>query len=87
IAEFKKAGTTLLLVSHSASDIVRHCDRAIFLKNGSIELDGSSRDVTNRYMDELFGKTNSLSEYKKNSTEPKNSMALFKDADPTETKE
>ncbi|HDV3492352.1 TPA: O99 family O-antigen export ABC transporter ATP-binding subunit, partial [Escherichia coli] len=45
IAEFKKAGTTLLLVSHSASDIVRHCDRAIFLKNGSIELDGSSRDV------------------------------------------
>ncbi|EIH9246919.1 O99 family O-antigen export ABC transporter ATP-binding subunit [Escherichia coli] len=87
IAEFKKAGTTLLLVSHSASDIVRHCDRAIFLKNGSIELDGSSRDVTNRYMDELFGKTNSLSEYKKNSAEPKNSMALFKDADPTETKE
>ncbi|HGC3862899.1 TPA: O99 family O-antigen export ABC transporter ATP-binding subunit [Escherichia coli] len=87
IAEFKKAGTTLLLVSHSASDIVRHCDRAIFLKNGSIEFDGSSRDVTNRYMDELFGKTNSLSEYKKNSTEPKNSMALFKDADPTETKE
>ncbi|HCN1077628.1 TPA: O99 family O-antigen export ABC transporter ATP-binding subunit [Escherichia coli] len=87
IAEFKKAGTTLLLVSHSASDIVRHCDRAIFLKNGSIKLDGSSRDVTNRYMDELFGKTNSLSEYKKDSTEPKNSMALFKDADPTETKE
>ncbi|WP_333501369.1 ABC transporter ATP-binding protein [Kluyvera genomosp. 2] len=57
IAEFKKAGTTLLLVSHSASDIVRHCDRGIFLKNGHIELDGSSRDVTNRYMDELFGKS------------------------------
>ncbi|MFS2224274.1 ABC transporter ATP-binding protein [Pantoea sp. B65] len=56
IAEFKQQGTTLLLVSHSAGDIVRHCDRAIFLKDGVIGLDGTARDVTNRYMDELFGK-------------------------------
>lgn len=56
IADFKRQGTTLLLVSHSAGDIVKHCDRAIFLKNGAIELDGSARDVTNRYLDELFGK-------------------------------
>lgn len=56
IAEFKAQGTTLLLVSHSAGDIVKHCDRAIFLKNGAIGMDGSSRDVTNRYLDELFGK-------------------------------
>lgn len=55
IAEFKRQGTTLLLVSHSAGDIVKHCDRAIFLKNGAIGMDGSSRDVTNRYLDELFG--------------------------------
>lgn len=58
IAEFKQQGTTLLLVSHSAGDIVRHCERAIFLKNGSIGMDGSARDVTNHYLDELFGKTN-----------------------------
>ncbi|MFP1809624.1 ABC transporter ATP-binding protein [Lonsdalea quercina] len=57
IAEFKKQGTTLLLVSHSAGDIVKHCDRAIFLKNGSVEMDGTARDVTNRYLDELFGKS------------------------------
>lgn len=56
IADFKQQGTTLLLVSHSAGDIVKHCDRAIFLKNGAIELDGTARDVTNRYLDELFGK-------------------------------
>lgn len=56
IAEFKAQGTTLLLVSHSAGDIVRHCDRAIFLKNGEIALDASAREVTNRYLDELFGK-------------------------------
>ncbi len=56
ISDYKKQGTTLLLVSHSVGDIVRHCDRAIFLKGGTIGMDGSARDVTNRYLDELFGK-------------------------------
>jgi lipopolysaccharide transport system ATP-binding protein len=56
IASFKEQGTTLLLVSHSVTDIVKHCGRAIMLKNGQIEHDGISRDVTNRYLDELFGK-------------------------------
>lgn len=56
IADFKKRGTTLLLVSHSAGDIVKHCERAIFLKDGDICMDGAARDVTNRYLDELFGK-------------------------------
>lgn len=56
ISKYRKAGTTLLLVSHSASDIVKHCNHAIFLKDGNIESIGSSRDVTNRYLDELFGK-------------------------------
>ena len=56
IAQFKEQGTTLLLVSHSAGDVVKHCERAILLKDGGIEEDGSSRTVTNRYLDELFGK-------------------------------
>lgn len=59
ILQFKQQGTTLLLVSHSVGDIVKHCERAILLKNGRIEQDGSSRSVTNRYLDELFGKTRS----------------------------
>ncbi|MCJ8501253.1 ABC transporter ATP-binding protein [Desulfatitalea alkaliphila] len=57
IARFKQQGTTLLLVSHSVGDIVKHCERAILLKNGHVEQDGSSRQVTNRYLDELFGKS------------------------------
>ena len=56
ITSFREQGTTLLLVSHSPSDVVKHCDRAIMLKNGRIELDDVSRAVTNRYLDELFGK-------------------------------
>lgn len=57
IAQFKEQGTTLLLVSHSPGDVVKHCERAILLKDGCIEQDGSSRAITNRYMDELFGKS------------------------------
>lgn len=53
---FKDEGTTLILVSHSAGDVVKHCERAIMLKGGRIEMDGPSRAVTNRYLDELFGK-------------------------------
>ncbi len=56
IAQFKEQGTTLLLVSHSPGDVVKHCERAIMLKNGCVEEDGLSRVVTNKYMDELFGK-------------------------------
>lgn len=56
IKQYREEGMTLILVSHSADDVVRHCERAILLKGGRIELDGPSRDVTNRYLDELFGK-------------------------------
>lgn len=56
ISAFREQGTTLLLVSHAAADIVKHCDRAILLKNGRIEMLGSARAVSNRYLDELFGK-------------------------------
>ncbi len=56
IADFKAQGTTLLLVSHSPGDVVRHCERAILLKSGRVLADGDARDVTNQYLDELFGK-------------------------------
>ena len=56
INQFKQDGTTLVLVSHSPGDVVKHCERAIFLKDGEIRLDASSRDATNIYLDELFGK-------------------------------
>lgn len=53
---FKEQGTTLLLVTHSTGDVVKHCDRALLLKHGQLVMDGSARAVSNRYMDELFGK-------------------------------
>jgi lipopolysaccharide transport system ATP-binding protein len=62
INRYKKEGTTLLLVSHSPGDVVKHCNRAVLLKNGVLALDGPSRDVSNRYMDELFGKKSTQGE-------------------------
>lgn len=56
ISRFKEQGTTLLLVTHSTGDVVKHCDRALLLKCGHLIMDGSARAVSNRYMDELFGK-------------------------------
>lgn len=56
ISQFKKKGTVLFLVTHSINDIVKHCTRALFIKNGQIELDASPKNVSNRYLDELFGK-------------------------------
>jgi len=56
IAALRDSGTTLLFVSHGAGEIVKHCGRALFIKDGRLEVDGSARDVTNRYLDYLFGK-------------------------------
>lgn len=56
IARFKEQGATLILVSHSVGDIVKHCERAILLKEGRVAVDGSSQTVTNHYLDEHFGK-------------------------------
>lgn len=56
IQEFKEQGATLILVSHAIGDIVKHCERAIFIKDGGVFADGPSREVSNLYLDELFGK-------------------------------
>ena len=56
VQEFTELGTTLILVSHAIGDIVKHCERVIFIKDGSVFADGPSREISNLYLDELFGK-------------------------------
>jgi lipopolysaccharide transport system ATP-binding protein len=56
VAALRDSGTTLLFVSHGAGDIVKHCERALFIKDGALAMDGPARDVTNVYLDYLFGK-------------------------------
>lgn len=56
IRRYQAEGMSVLLVSHSVADIVRNCDRAILLSGGKLKLDGHPRDVTNAYLDEIFGR-------------------------------
>jgi len=49
IREFRKQGTTLLLVSHDKSAIQSICDRAILLNNGTIAMQGDPESVMDYY--------------------------------------
>ena len=49
IWEFKRRGKTILFCSHSLYDVRQLCEKAIWIKDGKIEMLGDSVDVTNRY--------------------------------------
>lgn len=48
--ELRRRKTTVLLVSHDLGLIKRLADRALFLLNGEIVLDGAPKDVVDRYV-------------------------------------
>lgn len=47
--EIREKGTTILFVSHSLSAVRNFCDRAIWMKNGKIIMDGKTEEVTEAY--------------------------------------
>ncbi|MGI8420795.1 MAG: ABC transporter ATP-binding protein [Gaiellaceae bacterium] len=49
IFEFKQAGGTILFVSHDAASVERLCDRAILLRDGSVEFDGPTHEAIVAY--------------------------------------
>jgi ABC-type polysaccharide/polyol phosphate transport system ATPase subunit len=49
IAAFHAAGTTVLLVSHSAADIRKNCQRVVWLDDGELRADGPAERVLDRY--------------------------------------
>lgn len=48
-------GSTVLLVTHSTEQVVRHCSRALLLEGGQLIGDGAPRDIANRYLDLMLG--------------------------------
>jgi ABC-type polysaccharide/polyol phosphate transport system ATPase subunit len=55
LAEFKRRGGTLLLVSHDMEEIASLCDDAICLDFGSVVDAGPAREVAARYQDRTLG--------------------------------
>jgi len=49
IAELRRAGTTMLFISHDLTSIARLCDRAILMDRGEIALAGAPADVIRHY--------------------------------------
>jgi lipopolysaccharide transport system ATP-binding protein len=55
LEQLKRGGASILLVTHSAEQIVAYCERAILLERGLRCFEGEPKDATNRYKDLLFG--------------------------------
>ncbi len=49
IFEFKQRGGTIVYVSHDAASVERLCERAVLLREGAVELDGSTQEAIARY--------------------------------------
>jgi len=49
IHRFKEEGKTILFCSHSLYHVRQICDRAVWIKEGRLEMDGHPIDVTNEY--------------------------------------
>lgn len=49
IEKFRRAGKTILFVSHSMPQVITYCDRAVLLEEGSIIADGRPTEVAERY--------------------------------------
>lgn len=84
IREFKKEGTTLLIVSHDRTAIQTLCDRAILLSHGRVKRDGDPEYVMNFYNAMLSEKNESTiketaMELKKKATTSGNGAAVLED--------
>jgi len=53
IFEFKQRGGTIVFVSHDAGSVERLCERAVLLREGGLEFDGTTHDAIVRYHKQL----------------------------------
>ncbi len=53
--EFQRAGATLLLVSHDLDTLRAMAERAIWLEQGRVVLDGPTEEVVSRYLEKSEG--------------------------------
>lgn len=68
--ELKKSGITIAIVAHDMSSVERLCDRAIWIKDGLIVMDGTPRDVTFHYLDNVLGRGQEKQDIKSDAIAP-----------------
>ncbi len=56
LLEIKAAGTTILFCSHSMFYVTSFCDRALWLRQGRLERDGSAQEVVPEYEEFLLAR-------------------------------
>ena len=52
--ELKQEGKTMVFVTHSMDSVRKLCDRAVWLSNGIIRMDGDTNEVVNEYLKETM---------------------------------
>jgi lipopolysaccharide transport system ATP-binding protein len=78
IESFRAAGTTLLLVTHDVETVKKICDRALFIKEGTLFQIGSAKQVCDEYERYLFGDPKK-SRLQKQSAPDQNEKSAFYD--------
>src|ERR1700719_1227775 len=69
IAELRRAGRTIVFISHDLAAVYRLCDRAILLSHGCVLSDGPPRQVIDEYQQMSFaGQGDSTNEEKESAT-------------------
>lgn len=81
LREIKAAGTTIVIVSHSLSQVEQICDRAIWIKEGLIAQEGKPREVIQSYMGWIMNQGGSV--YNCNDVMDETEEEIVEDSDET----
>jgi ABC-2 type transport system ATP-binding protein len=62
LGEMKRRGVTVVLVTHDMEALRTHCDRAMLIEDGIVDLVGDPERVAERFIDVILPKTGTLEE-------------------------
>jgi lipopolysaccharide transport system ATP-binding protein len=79
--QLREGGATILLVTHDVQTVRSFCDRAIWLNQGELALEGSPLDTTARYIQDLFEEQNKAANLAASRVETLTARALPDQAD------
>ena len=51
LKELKESDKTIVIVTHSLDQVKKLCNRAIWIKDGSVEMDGNPKEVVDKYLE------------------------------------